>query len=85
MGLVLTRLELPCNCYGATLWNYVPLVYLWSYAHGLVHVEVKPSQQGRALTSDLLDIPSLMAWEEGYLLLQLVGRWCAYFYNLAFC
>ena len=68
-GLQLQGLVLPCDCYGAALWNYVPLAYFRVYVHGLVHVEVKPSQQGRALTSHLLDVPSLMACEVGYLLL----------------
>ena len=76
--------ELPYSCYGATLWNFVVGISL-SYACGLEHVGVKPSQQGRALISHLLDTPSVMAWEEGCVFQSLIGRWCAYFRKFAFC
>ena len=66
--------ELPYSCYGATLWNFVVGISL-SYACGLEHVGVKPSQQGRALISHLLDTPSVMAWEEGCVFQSLIGRW----------
>ena len=56
-----------------------------SYASALEQVGVKPSQQGRALISYLLDTPSCMAWKDGCVAQPLIGRWFAYFHNLTFC
>ena len=56
-----------------------------SYASAWEQVGVKPSQQGRALISYLLYTSSCTAWKDGCVGQPLIGRWVAYFHNVALC